>query len=501
MRIDILTLFPDAVEASLKISILGRAEKKGILDIHAVQIRDYTENKQQQVDDYPYGGGWGCVMMAQPLKSCLDDVCAKAGEKRRRVIYMSPQGKTFDQSCARRLAADYDHLMLVCGHYEGVDERFIEECVDEEISLGDFVLTGGEIAAMAVTDAVCRLIPGVLADEECFTGESHWDGLLEYPQYTRPDVWEGREVPPILRSGVDREIARWRRKKMLERTMDKRPELFAKFVPQTDEDKALLDEIDAERHPRPVPPKIDCRRAEEADLPAILAIADEAKAFLAAQGLDQWQHGYPAEEDFRRDIERGDGWLFTADGNPAGYLCISRRSEAAYTAIEGEWLSCAGPYLTIHRIMVSDAYRGKGIASEMISLADDFAHAYCCAGVRIDTAPGNEPCAPCCAKTALRPAARSGSSAVWTMARCASRSKSWWNDESDRLPRHNGAFAAPRLPLFQIHGAELSDRRVGAAADRRGKRHHGSRRRTGDRSRRRLSHGGACENRGPRHGR
>ena len=133
------------------------------------------------------------------------------------------------------------------------------------------------------------------------------------------------------------------------------------------------------------------RRAEEADLPAILAIADEAKAFLAAQGLDQWQHGYPAEEDFRRDIERGDGWLFTADGNPAGYLCISRRSEAAYTAIEGEWLSCAGPYLTIHRIMVSDAYRGKGIASEMISLADDFARAYCCAGVRIDTAPGNEP--------------------------------------------------------------------------------------------------------------
>lgn len=219
------------------------------------------------MDDYPYGGGWGCVMMAQPLKSCLDDVCAKAGEKRRRVIYMSPQGKTFDQSCARRLAADYDHLVLVCGHYEGVDERFIEECVDEEISLGDFVLTGGEIAAMAVTDAVCRLIPGVLADEECFTGESHWDGLLEYPQYTRPDVWEGREVPPILRSGVDREIARWRRKKMLERTMDKRPELFAKFVPQTDEDKALLDEIDAERHPRPVPPKIDCRRAEEADLP------------------------------------------------------------------------------------------------------------------------------------------------------------------------------------------------------------------------------------------
>ena len=216
MRIDIMTLFPEAVAASLKISILGRAEKKGILDIRCVQIRDFTTNKQQQVDDYPYGGGWGCVMMAQPLKSCLDHICADAGEKKRRVIYLSPQGKTFDQACARRLAADYDHLVLVCGHYEGVDE---------ELSLGDFVLTGGEMAAMAVTDAVCRLVPGVLSDEECFTGESHWDGLLEYPQYTRPDEWEGRTVPEVLRGGNDALIRRWRRKKMLERTMDKRPDL------------------------------------------------------------------------------------------------------------------------------------------------------------------------------------------------------------------------------------------------------------------------------------
>ena len=246
MRIDILTLFPDAVEASLKISILGRAEKKGILDIHAVQIRDYTENKQQQVDDYPYGGGWGCVMMAQPLKSCLDDVCAKAGEKRRRVIYMSPQGERFDQSKARRLKAEYDHLVLICGHYEGIDERFIEACVDEEISVGDFVLTGGEIPAMAVADCVCRMIPGVLSDEECFTGESHWDGLLEYPQYTRPEIWEGRQVPEVLRSGHHANVAKWRRKQSIIRTMKRRPDLFAKLVFTEKSDRKLLAEIEKE---------------------------------------------------------------------------------------------------------------------------------------------------------------------------------------------------------------------------------------------------------------
>ena len=200
MRVDILTLFPDSMRSVLGESIIGRGVKNGHISIHAHQIRDYTENKQMQVDDYPYGGGFGCVMMAQPLKSCLDDVMQQAGDRRSRVIYMSPQGRRFNQEEARRLVRDYDHLVLVCGHYEGIDERFIEECVDEELSIGDFVLTGGELAAMVVTDAVCRMVPGVLSDEACYTGESHWDGLLEYPQYTRPDVWEGREVPEVLRS-------------------------------------------------------------------------------------------------------------------------------------------------------------------------------------------------------------------------------------------------------------------------------------------------------------
>ena len=226
MRVDIMTLFPEAVAASLKTSILGRGEKKGILDIRCVQIRDYTDNRQQQVDDYPYGGGWGCVMMAQPLKSCLDSVMSTCRDRRTRVIYLSPQGEPYTQKTARRLVRDYDHLVLVCGHYEGVDERFIELCVDEELSLGDFVLTGGEIAAKAVADSVCRLVPGVLADEQCYTGESHWDGLLEYPQYTRPEVWEGRAVPEVLLQGDHEKVERWRRKQQLLRTREKRPDLF-----------------------------------------------------------------------------------------------------------------------------------------------------------------------------------------------------------------------------------------------------------------------------------
>ena len=170
MKIDILTLFPDTVGSVLHESIIGRACKKGAVEINCVQIRDFTDNKQMQVDDYPYGGGWGCVMMAQPLKSCLYSVMSTSKGLRSRVIYMSPQGKTYTQETAKRLVRDYDHLVLVCGHYEGIDERFIEQCVDEEISMGDFVLTGGEIAAMAVADSVCRLVPGVLSDEECYTG-------------------------------------------------------------------------------------------------------------------------------------------------------------------------------------------------------------------------------------------------------------------------------------------------------------------------------------------
>jgi tRNA (guanine37-N1)-methyltransferase len=228
MRIDIMTLFPDAVGDMLVESVIGRGQERGYVRIECHQIRDYTKNKQKQVDDYPYGGGRGCVMTAQPLYDCWKHICDEAGA-RVHTIYMSPCGKVFRQEDARRLAFEYDRFALVCGHYEGVDERFIEECVDEELSIGDFVLTGGEIPALAVADAVCRLVPGVLPDEECYAHDSHWDGLLEHPQYTRPETWRGRSVPPVLLSGNHESIRKWRRETSLARTRERRPDMYEKL--------------------------------------------------------------------------------------------------------------------------------------------------------------------------------------------------------------------------------------------------------------------------------
>ena len=242
MRFDILTLFPDAVDAMMQSSILGRAQKKGLLEIHAHQIRDYTTNRQNQVDDYPYGGGRGAIMQCDPLYRCWCAVCDDVGAPVH-TIFLSACGKTFNQEKAKQLAGEFENIVLVCGHYEGIDQRFIDECVDEEISIGDFVLTGGEIPAMAVTDAVCRMVPGVLAEEVCFTDESHWNGLLEYPQYTKPAVWHDREVPEVLLSGHHANIDRWRRKQSLARTRKQRPDLFEQFEPQGKQDQKILDEI------------------------------------------------------------------------------------------------------------------------------------------------------------------------------------------------------------------------------------------------------------------
>ena len=244
MRIDILTLFPESLEDVLTESILGRAQERGFIRIAAHQIRDYTTNRQNQVDDYPYGGGRGAIMQADPLFNCWQAVCDQAAGPVH-TVYMSPCGRTFTQADAIRLSK-MDNLILVCGHYEGIDQRFIDECVNEEISIGDFVLTGGEIPAMAVTDAVCRMVPGVLSDPECFEDESFYNGLLEYPQYTRPARWHGLDVPEILLSGNHAAIARWRRKQSLRRTRARRPDLYAKVRFETKQEKKLLAEMEAE---------------------------------------------------------------------------------------------------------------------------------------------------------------------------------------------------------------------------------------------------------------
>ncbi len=243
-RIDIMTLFDLTVGDVLSESILGRAQERDYLRIETHQIRDYTLNKQKQVDDYPYGGGRGAVMQADPLYQCWKHICEVTGDDHPHTIYMSPCGQTFDQSHAVRLARDYDHLVLVCGHYEGIDQRFIDLYVDEELSLGDFVLTGGEIPAMAVADAVCRLVPGVLPDPECYENESHFNGLLEHPQYSRPEVWHDAAVPKVLLSGDHKRIAAWRRKMSIFRTRQRRPDMYEKLDLTSKEDQKLLKELD-----------------------------------------------------------------------------------------------------------------------------------------------------------------------------------------------------------------------------------------------------------------
>ena len=228
MRFDIMTLFPELVEHVLGQSIIGRAQKCGAVEIHAHNIRDYSKDKHRRVDDTPYGGGKGMLMMAPPIYDCYSAIVAAAGAcEKRRVVYLSPRGKVFDQSKARELAA-LDHLILLCGHYEGVDARIIEEIVDEEISIGDFVLTGGELPACLLVDAVARLTDGVLAAPECYENESLSAGLLEYPQYTRPVEFRGCTVPEVLLSGHHANIEKWRAEQSLAITRAQRPDLLEK---------------------------------------------------------------------------------------------------------------------------------------------------------------------------------------------------------------------------------------------------------------------------------
>lgn len=227
MRIDILTLFPDIVESYCGESIIGRAQKNGYIQINAWNIRDYTLDKHNRVDDTPYGGGMGMLMQAQPIYDCYMAVCENIGE-RPHLIYMSPQGAVLTQSRVKELALT-PNLAVLCGHYEGVDERVLEEIADEELSIGDYVLTGGELPALVLVDAIARMIPGVLPNEEAISLESHYAGLLEYPQYTKPAVWREREVPEVLLSGHHANIEKWRFEQSLKRTGERRPDMLERY--------------------------------------------------------------------------------------------------------------------------------------------------------------------------------------------------------------------------------------------------------------------------------
>ncbi len=238
MRFDILTLFPEMCQTVLSESILGRAQKAGAISVFVRNIRDYSLDKHGKVDDYPYGGGRGMVMAVQPIKDAVLSVKNEIGEKPY-VIYMSPKGKTLTQDVAKRLAQK-QNITVLCGHYEGVDQRVIDLLVDEEISAGDYVLTGGELPALMLVDCVSRLVEGVLGGEECYEDESIQSGLLEYPQYTRPAVYEGMEVPGVLLSGHDKNIQNWRRLQSLLLTRERRPDLFEK-VELSKNDKKLLE--------------------------------------------------------------------------------------------------------------------------------------------------------------------------------------------------------------------------------------------------------------------
>ncbi|MDD6807550.1 MAG: tRNA (guanosine(37)-N1)-methyltransferase TrmD [Oscillospiraceae bacterium] len=228
MKIDILTLFPEMCEEVLKTSIIGRAKASGLVDIECHNIRDYTDDKHRHVDDTPYGGGTGMIMQAQPIYDCYMDV-TKGRECH--FVYMTPQGKTLTQEMVRELST-YENIVVLCGHYEGVDERVIDELAPMEISIGDYVLTGGELPALVLCDSVCRMLPGVLRNEEAFEKESHFSGLLEYPQYTRPPVWHDRKVPDVLLSGHHQNIEKWQNEQSISRTKEKRPDLYDAYISQ-----------------------------------------------------------------------------------------------------------------------------------------------------------------------------------------------------------------------------------------------------------------------------
>lgn len=229
MRIDIITLFPEMCESVLSESIIGRARSSGKVEIVCHQLRDFAFDKHRRVDDAPYGGGMGMLMMAEPIALCFESICEELGQKPH-FIYMSPKGEVVNQQKVKAMAETFENICILCGHYEGVDQRVLDMYIDEELSIGDYVLTGGELPALVLADSLSRMLPGVLSSDECFELESHFSGLLEYPQYTRPEVWREEKVPEVLMSGHHANIEKWRREQAIKVTLERRPDILKDAV-------------------------------------------------------------------------------------------------------------------------------------------------------------------------------------------------------------------------------------------------------------------------------
>ena len=348
MRVDIVTLFPEMCQQVLDASILGRAAKRGYIETHCHQIRDYTQNKQKQTDDYPYGGGCGMVLYAQPIADCLRAVQKEVEEQGRpkpHIVFLTAGGARYTEEHARRLA-EYDNLTLVCGHYEGIDERVIEAFADEEISIGDYILTGGELASLVVADSVLRLKPGVLAEQKGYEEESYWDGLLEYPQYTRPEVWEGRAVPEVLLGGDHQKIDAWRGAQSRTRTRLRRPELYEQWC---------------ETHPITALPK--WKRGEnmrlvktEAQWSAAAKLFAEGRRTVCAEDCTLEYLAALTEESFLAQLkaEKTEGWvcyLHTTKDVPDAMVSVNHRT--------GE----------IEHLFVTASSRGRGIGRKVLDFA------------------------------------------------------------------------------------------------------------------------------------
>ena len=346
MKFHVLTLFPDMVMQGLMTSITGRAVQQKKIDIDAVNIRDYTKDKHGRVDDYPYGGGAGMLMQAQPVYDACQSVMEKIPQnKKKRVIYVTPQGIPFTQAKARELAAQ-DELLLLCGHYEGIDERVIDAFADEEISIGDYILTGGELASLVVADSVLRLKPGVLAEQKGYEEESYWDGLLEYPQYTRTEVWEGRAVPPVLLEGNHQKIDAWRGQQSRERTRLRRPELYEQWC---------------ETHPLTEIPK--WKRGENVRLvktaeqmEAAAKLFAEGRRSICAGGWVQEALDALTPEMFLPQLqqEKQEGWVC--------YLHYTRDVPDATVSVHHK----TGQ---VEHLFVTESARGRGIGQKMLDFA------------------------------------------------------------------------------------------------------------------------------------